>query len=131
MLKSIIIKNFILINDLKIDFTKGFNVLCGETGAGKSIIIKAIDSVLGAKITKEMLLNKEKPCYIEAVFEENNEEKIISREFLSTSKYRIDGILTSQDEIKELKENLIDIHSQHQTYIYMAQKHHITLLDKK
>ncbi|MBQ8476525.1 AAA family ATPase [bacterium] len=70
MLKSILIKNFILLDNVKIDFTKGFNVLCGETGAGKSIIIKALDCVLGAKITKEMLFNKDIPCVIEA---ESNE----------------------------------------------------------
>ena len=57
MLKSLYIKNFILFDSVKIDFTNGFNVLCGETGAGKSIIIKALDCVLGAKITKDMILN--------------------------------------------------------------------------
>lgn len=129
MLKSLFIKNFILFKEIKLDFTKGFNVLCGETGAGKSIIIKALDCVLGAKLTKDMILDKEKPCLIEAVFEKNNEETVISREMLSSSKFRLNGILTSIDEIKELRETFIDIHSQHQTYSYMASKYHIHLLD--
>ena len=129
MLKSLLIKNFILFDNVKLDFTKGFNVLCGETGAGKSIIIKALDCVLGAKITKEMILRDETPCIIEAVFEKDNKETVISRETLATSKFRLNGILSNIDEIKELRENLVDIHSQNQTYFYMQTKNHINLLD--
>ena len=129
MLKSLFIKNFILFKEIKLDFTNGFNVLCGETGAGKSIIIKALDCVLGAKLTKEMILDKEKPCLIEAVFEKEGEETVISREMSSSSKFRLNGILSSIDEIKEIRESLVDIHSQHQTYSYMASKYHIHLLD--
>ena len=55
MLKSLLIKNFILIKEAHLDFKKGFNVLCGETGAGKSIIIKALDIVLGAKADKRKI----------------------------------------------------------------------------
>ena len=69
MLKSLKIKNFILLKEAVLNFENGFNVLCGETGAGKSIIIKALDSVLGAKISKDVVLNKDLPCYIEATFE--------------------------------------------------------------
>ena len=123
------IKNFILIEQANLDFEQGFNVLCGETGAGKSIIIKAIDCVLGAKISKEMILDKSSPCLIEAVFEKEGVETVISRETLSTSKYRLNGLLSSQDEIKALRENLLDIHSQHQTYSYILPKTHIHLLD--
>ncbi len=129
MLKSLFIKNFILINETRLDFKKGFNVLCGETGAGKSIIIKALDIVLGAKTDKNIMLDKNSPCLIEAVFENKNEEVVISREISSTSKFRLNGILSSLDEIKDLRESLIDIHSQHQTYSYMASKNHIHLLD--
>lgn len=129
MLKSLLIKNFILLNNVNLDFTKGFNVLCGETGAGKSIIIKALDCVLGAKVTKEMFLDKEKPIALEATFIEGKEETIISREISSQSKFRINGIMTSLDEIKELRNKLVDIHSQHQTYSYMSSRAHLGLLD--
>ncbi len=129
MLKSLSIKNFILIKEANLEFTKGFNVLCGETGAGKSIIIKALDCVLGAKIEKTMILDSKNPCYIEAVFEKEGVETVISRQTSAQSKFRIDGVLVSSDEVKELRSSLVDIHSQHQTYSYMAQKHHIKLLD--
>lgn len=129
MLKNLLIKNFILLDDKTINFSNGFNVLCGETGAGKSIIIKALDCVLGAKITKEMILDKIAPCLIEATFEQNGKEIVVSRETLSTSKFRLDGALVTADEIKELRTSLIDIHSQHQTYSYISSKSHLGLLD--
>ncbi len=125
MLKSLLIKNFILIKEAKLDFTKGFNVLCGETGAGKSVIIKALDVVLGAKASKDLALDKNLPIVIEAEFD----KMVISREIATSSKFRLNGLLSSSDEIKNLRETLVDIHSQHQTYTYMAQKHHINLLD--
>lgn len=129
MLKSLTIKNFILLKEATLDFTKGFNILCGETGAGKSIIIKALDGVLGAKINKDVVLNKDLPCYIEATFEQEGKQTTISREISTQSKFRLNGILSSYDEIKELRESLVDIHSQHQTYSYIQPKNHIHLLD--
>lgn len=129
MLKSLTIKNFILLKEANLNFTNGFNVLCGETGAGKSIIIKALDSVLGAKINKDVILDKNQPCYIEATFENDGVETVISREISTQSKFRLNGILSSADEIKEIRESLVDIHSQHQTYSYIQPKSHIHLLD--
>ena len=101
MLKSLTIKNFILLKHASLDFTNGFNVLCGETGAGKSIIIKALDSVLGAKINKDVILDKNQPCYIEATFENDGVETVISREISASSKFRLNGIMSSLDEIKD------------------------------
>lgn len=129
MLKSLTIKNFILLKEATLNFTDGFNVLCGETGAGKSIIIKALDSVLGAKVTKDVIFNRDIPCYIEAVFENNGAETVISREISTQSKFRLNGMLSNIDEIKEIRESLVDIHSQHQTYSYIQPKSHIHLLD--
>ena len=108
MLKSLLIKNFILIDEALLNFQKGFNVLCGETGAGKSIIIKALDCALGAKVSKEMILDNSKPAYIEAVFEVDNDELTLSREITSTSKFRINGMLSNLDEIKEKREFLAE-----------------------
>lgn len=129
MLKTLTIKNFILLKEATLNFANGFNVLCGETGAGKSIIIKALDSVLGAKISKDVILDKNLPCYIEAIFITEGIETIISREISTQSKFRLNGMLSNIDEIKELREALVDIHSQHQTYSYIQPKSHIHLLD--
>ncbi len=146
MIKSVTIKNYILIDDLTLEFSKGFNVFTGETGAGKSIIIGAIDCALGAKLNKEVIKTGCDRAYIEldilldenfdkSVFINNgidikDNEIIISREIQSTSsRSRINGALVTLDFVKEIRELLLDIHTQHQSYNYVQQKNHIILLD--
>ena len=146
MIKSLYVKDFILIDELKLDFDKGFNVITGETGAGKSIMINAIDIIFGAKAKKEIIKTGASKAFIEltlcdinqstkSIFEENeidydSNEIIISKEVSETSsRSRVNGVLVTQDFIKLLREKLIDIHSQHQTYTYIQPKFHISLLD--
>ena len=146
MIKSITVKNYILIDEITLEFDKGFNVFTGETGAGKSIIIGAVDTVLGAKITKDIIKTGSDKAYIEllvelpngfdsSVFNENgididNNELIISREITASSnRFRINGIQVTQDFIKDIREKLLDIHTQHQSYNYVQPKNHIILLD--
>ncbi len=146
MIKSVTVQNFILIDNITLEFDKGFNVFTGETGAGKSIIIGAIDAALGAKVSKEVIktgadrayieLNIElKPDFDKSIFTENgieieNNELVISKEITANSaRSRINGIQVTLDYIKEIRENLLDIHTQHQNYNYLQQKNHIILLD--
>ena len=145
MIKSIHIKNYILIEDLAVNFDNGLNVITGETGAGKSILINAIDIAFGAKPAKDVikkgaekalieLFIESKNSNIKNLFDENGidtlDEIILSREITSTSsRTRVNGTLVNQEFIKSLKEMLIDIHSQHQTYAFLQPKSHIILLD--
>lgn len=146
MIKSVTVKNYILIDDLTLEFDKGFNVFTGETGAGKSIIVGAIDAAFGAKITKDKIKHDCEKAYVEVVVKLNdnfdysifaplqihieNSEFIISLEISRVSyRYRINGIPVNRDFICEIREKLIDIHSQHQSYNYVQQKNHIVLLD--
>ena len=146
MLKSISISNYILIDNWTVDFHKGLNVITGETGAGKSILISAIDVVLGGKCSKDTIKTGEEKAVIELNLSTNNSEVInilksneieissddfvISREITSTtSKYRIDGMLVNQNLIKEIRGYLLDVHSQHQSYTFLQKKYHIKLLD--
>ena len=145
MIKSIHVKNYILIEDLTVNFDNGLNVITGETGAGKSILINAIDIAFGAKPAKDVvkkgaekalieLFIESKNPNIKTLFEENSidtlDEIILSREITSTSsRTRVNGTLVNQEFIKSLKEMLIDIHSQHQTYAFLQPKSHIILLD--
>ncbi|MBE7706330.1 MAG: DNA repair protein RecN [Cyanobacteria bacterium SIG30] len=130
MIKSLYIKNFILIDELFLDFEEGVNVFTGETGAGKTIILRAIDIVFGGKVNREVIKNDNQNALIELSFDDNGQEVIISREISKTgTKPRINGAFVNLDEIKEIREKLIDIHSQHQTYTYLAPKYHIELLD--
>ena len=145
MIKSIHVKNYILIDDLTVDFSNNLNVITGETGAGKSILINAIDIAFGAKVSSdlikkgsekaivELFINSKNPKLVD-LFKENeidySEEIILVREIMPTSsRTRINGTLVNQNFVKELKELCLDIHSQHQTYAFMQPKSHISLLD--
>ena len=146
MIKSLYIKDFIIIDELHLDFDKGFNVITGETGAGKSIIINAIDLAFGARAGKDLIKSSKSRASIELTLElketlpknfveetgieDYGKEVILSRELTeSGSRSRVNGSLVTQDVIKTLREMLIDIHNQHMTYTYIQPKHHINLLD--
>lgn len=147
MIKSIFIKNFTLIDKLHLDFDSKLNVITGETGSGKSIIIGAIDIVLGERASKEVIKTGADKAFIEMVlqiddknilnFIQNNEielefdnEIIISREITpNATKTRLNGVLVTQSFMQELRHLLLDIHSQHQTYKYLNPKTHLHLLD--
>lgn len=132
MITSLSIKNYALIEKLTIDFSKGFSIITGETGAGKSIILGALGLVLGKRADLTSLKNKEEKCVIEAqfsiskynlrpFFEANDldyeDETIIRREILPSGKSRafINDSPVNLQELQELSLFLIDIHSQHQT----------------
>ncbi len=145
MLKSISITNYILIDNWVVDFDFGLNVITGETGAGKSILISAVDAVLGGKCSKEVIKTGTDKAVLEltilsenqdvfSVLKENEieteKEFVITREITpTTSKYRIDGILVNQNVIKDIRNHLLDVHSQHQSYTFLQKKYHIKLLD--
>lgn len=146
MLTKIFIKNYILIDELELDFAGGLNIITGETGAGKSILINAIDIAFGAKTGKEVIKTGADKAVIELTIlntkqnlsdlfdeygiDESGEEVILSREITQTgSRSRVNGCLVNQEFMKNFRELLLDVHSQHQTYSFLQPKYHITLLD--
>ena len=146
MLTKIFIKNYILIDEVEFDFADGLNIITGETGAGKSILINAIDIAFGAKVGKEVIKNNADKAVIELTIKNNKQditkifeeygidnfdsEIILSREITQTgSRSRVNGCLVNQEFIKNFRELFLDIHSQHQTYSFLQPKYHITLLD--
>ena len=146
MLSKIFIKNYILIDELELDLAEGLNIITGETGAGKSILINAIDIAFGAKAGKEVIKTGADKAVIELtilnkkqnlseLFEEYGidnlgEEIILSREITQTgSRSRVNGCLVNQEFMKNFRELFLDIHSQHQTYSFLQPKYHIVLLD--
>ena len=135
MLTKIFIKNYILIDEVEFDFADGLNIITGETGAGKSILINAIDIAFGAKVGKEVIKNNADKAVIELTIKNNKQditkifeeygidnfdsEIILSREITQTgSRSRINGCLVNQEFIKNFRELFLDIHSQHQTYSF-------------
>jgi len=146
MITSLSIKNYALIEKLSIDFSKGFSIITGETGAGKSIILGALGLVLGKRADLTSLKNKEEKCVIEANFEiskynllpffEANDldyenETIIRREILPSGKSRafINDSPVNLQELQELSLFLIDIHSQHQTQELSEEKVQFEIID--
>jgi len=147
MIKSLSINNFALIGETTVKFGHGLNILTGETGAGKSILIDAIDLAFGARAAKEQIKTGEIKANIELevklsssfpvdLLTENgidveNNTLIISREINQTcTRSRVNGVLVTQSYVQSLREHLIDIHSQHETYNYLQPKKHIDLLDQ-
>ena len=131
MLLQISIKNFALIDNISISFYEGFNVLSGETGAGKSILIDAINFDMGNKFNKELIRTGEEKTYVEAVFSVENSKTveimkelgidkdnivILSRETFQNGRSisKINGKSTVLSSLKEISKSLIDIHGQHE-----------------
>ena len=147
MLLSLSIKNYALISELHIEFERGFSVITGETGAGKSILLGAIGLLLGGRAETRMLKTGAKRCTIEAefnlkgyhmdaFFEENDidfdgESCIIRRELTDAGKSRafINDTPAQVTQLRALGNQLIDIHSQHQNLLLGQEDFQLNVLD--
>ncbi len=146
MITSLSIKNYALIEKLSIDFSDGFSIITGETGAGKSIILGALGLVLGKRADLTSLKNKEEKCIIESHFEiskynlqsffkvndlDYEDETIIRREILPSGKSRafVNDSPVNLQELQELSLLLIDIHLQHQTQELSEEKVQFEIID--
>lgn len=146
MLRNLHVKNLALIEEAEVDFSSGLNILTGETGAGKSIIIGSINLALGEKIVKEMVRENEKPALVELIFEVEDEqvrqqllameivpeenEVIMSRKISGgRSVARINGESVPISKMKEVASLLIDIHGQHEHQSLLKKRKHLEILD--
>ncbi|HOK01446.1 MAG TPA: DNA repair protein RecN [Spirochaetota bacterium] len=148
MLLELRIKNFVIIDSLNISFTKGLNILSGETGAGKSILIDALSGVLGEKLSTDMIRTGFDKATLEAVFDISSlepvqsilqdsgidiedDQLILRREIFANGKGRCfaNSVQITVAKLKEIADSLVDIHGQneHQTIINIAR--HRELLD--
>lgn len=146
MIKQLKLQNYILIDELCASFDGGLNVITGETGAGKSILLNAIDLVFSNRVSKDVIKTGCDKAAIEIVLENSHNnlseifdeygidnlgsELIISKEITQNGvRSRINGTLVNQELLKKLKTLFVDIHSQHQTYTFLQPQYHINLLD--
>ncbi|MBR3735352.1 MAG: AAA family ATPase, partial [Lachnospiraceae bacterium] len=147
MLESVSVKNLALIREAEINFGKGLNIMTGETGAGKSIIIGSVNYALGAKADKDVVREGAEYALVELVFHLENEDTIrkvreldlpveedgtviISRKIGATrSQIRVCGETVTVKQVRELAALLIDIHGQHEHQSLLKSTRHRELLD--
>ena len=138
MVTTLHIKNVGIIDDLSIDLNNGFNVLTGETGAGKTLIIGSLAILAGGRFSKEMIRNGEEFSYVEANFYCPNNEVavdgniIVSREIHLNGRNscKINGRLITVNELKEFMSKIIDIHGQHDSQLILNPMQHTIYLDE-
>ncbi len=137
MITTINIKNIGIIDSLSIDLNQGFNVLTGETGAGKTLIIDSLGIISGGRFSKEMIRKGENHSYIEAcIYLPENELSIdgniiVSREIYANGRNmcKINGRLVTVNELKEFMKKVIDIHGQNDNQTLLDKNSHIAYLD--
>jgi len=148
MLTQLTIRNFGLIDEITIEFVQGFNILTGETGAGKSILIDALRSVLGERLDTSSIRDSKSPCIIEAVFDiadKKLREMEIIKEFLTEdnqiivqrtltadgkNKIKINGLTVTVGQLKALGNHLIDFHGPHDHQMLLSEEQHMVMLDQ-
>ncbi len=144
MLKELRIKNLAIIDDLRIRFEAGLNVLTGETGAGKSILVDALSLALGSRAQSDLVRSGEKEAIIQAYFEIDNtrslpdigidiSEGLILRRYISASgksKAYINDIMVSMQSLAEIGKKLVDIHGQHEHQSLLSLEMHREFLDE-
>ena len=137
MINTLHIKNIGIIDDITINLNEGFNVLTGETGAGKTLIIGSLQILAGGRFSKEMIRNGESHSFVEMSiylpnygYEEDN--VIVSREINIKGKNtcKINGRLVTVNELKTFMNNVIDIHGQNDNQSILDVSTHIELLDE-
>lgn len=148
MLQSLYLENIALVEKLGIELFPGFNVLTGETGAGKSIIIDAVNFVLGERTSRDLIRNGAARAKVEAVFnlnegdaafaaldalgiEYDGNELILSRELSAAGRNacRVNGTLVPVASLKSVSDTLVDIHGQHEHQALLDAENHISYLD--
>lgn len=134
MINTLHIKNIGIIDEISIDLNSGFNVLTGETGAGKTLIIDSLEILAGGRFSKEMIRKGEEYSFVEMSVSTNSskEDIILSREINMNGKNlcKINGRMVTVAELKSFMEKLLDIHGQHDNQSLLNSGVHIKLLDK-
>lgn len=133
MLEFLKIKNLALIQDAEIEFSPGLNVITGESGAGKSIILKALDFALGERLNSDIIRPNKEKASVEALFTLNKEEVLVKREIIKRSgrsRIYINDSLCTQKTLKSLREKLILYTSQHEQHKLIKPEYHTQLLDQ-
>jgi DNA repair protein RecN (Recombination protein N) len=132
MLRFLRIRSLAVIEAVEVEFDRGFNVLTGETGAGKSILVEAVGLLLGGRASADLVRTGESHAAIEAIFEtEDGAEHLVRREITSHGRSRafIDGALATAGALRDLAERLVELHGQHEHQSLLDPATHLPLVD--
>ena len=132
MLRFLRIRNLAVIETVEVEFEPGFNVLTGETGAGKSIVVEAVGLLLGARSSADLVRTGESHAVIEAIFEHDGKETIVRRELTNQGRSRsfISGALATAAALRELSAKLVELHGQHEHQALLDPLTHLPVLDE-
>src|SRR5689334_11635814 len=132
MLRFLRIRNLAVIDAVEVEFDPGFNVLTGETGAGKSILVEAVGLLLGGRASADLVRTGEAQASIEALFEEpDGVEVVVRREISSQGRSRsyVNGALATAGALRDLSHRLVELHGQHEHQALLDPLTHLPLLD--
>ena len=132
MIRFLAIRNLAVIESVAVDFEHAFNILTGETGAGKSILVEAVGLLLGGRATQDLIRTGEDVATVEAIFDtEDGSELIVRREITSQGRSRafINGALATAAALKDLSNRLVELHGQHEHQQLLDPTQHLALLD--
>lgn len=133
MLRYLAIRNLAVIESASVEFEPSFNILTGETGAGKSILVEAVGLLLGGRATQDLLRTGEDLATVEAIFETaDGTEVIVRREITSQGRSRafINGALATATALRDLAQTLIELHGQHEHQLLLDPDQHLAVLDQ-
>jgi len=131
MLRFLRIQHLAVIDSVEVEFDPGLNVLTGETGAGKSILVEAVGLLLGGRASGDLVRTGEESAAIEALFESGGDELLIRREITAQGRSRafINGALATAGALKDLSGRLIELHGQHEHQTLLDPSTHLSVLD--
>ena len=131
MLRFLRIQHLAVIDSVEVEFDPGLNVLTGETGAGKSMLVEAVGLLLGGRASGDLVRTGEDVAAIEAIFENSGEELLVRREITAQGRSRafINGALATAGALKDLSSRLIELHGQHEHQTLLDPSTHLAVLD--
>ena len=131
MLRYLRIRNLAVIEQVQVEFEPGLNVLTGETGAGKSVLVEAVGLLLGGRASSDLVRTGEDVAQVEAQFQDGDVEVVLRREVTAQGRSRafVNGSLVTAGALREFSDRLVELHGQHEHQILMDPESHLSLLD--
>jgi DNA repair protein RecN (Recombination protein N) len=131
VIRYLAIRNLAVIESVAVEFEQSFNILTGETGAGKSILVEAVGLLLGGRASQDLVRTGEELATVEAIFDDGDAEVVVRREITSQGRSRafINGALATAGALRDLSARLVELHGQHEHQQLLDPEQHLPLLD--